>query len=404
MVRALAAVLALVVASCGSSPPAEQGEVVVSLRVRDDLCPVGGCGGGEEGPEGPPLCDVEGPDGLAVTGLAAGMSHMCVTLSDGHVRCWGANNNATLGNGAHGRSATPAIARNIEGALAVRAGRMHSCALVNGGEVWCWGGNDWGALGTGDRSSPSPAEPVRVGRLRDADGFAVGRDHSCAQTNRGRVFCWGRNHVGQLGDGSRELRTHPTEIPGVRAMNVAAGGDSTCAVERDGSIVCWGAITGSERPTRIDGLSMPATSVAVGDSAACALQTDGVVRCWGDGTHGTLGPGAPGASDVAVIVEGLPPTRVLTMGATYACIVDGQGLVWCWGSTEVFDAENANPRQRAGMGPATDVAVNARAACATLARGGTCCWGSNVDGLLGTQWHPFANPGPEAEWPVPLEW
>jgi len=400
-------VFALCAASCGGAPPpsSDQGEVVVSLRVRDDLCPVGGCEGAEvEGPAEPPMCDVEGPEGLLVTGIAAGMGHMCVTLSDGHVRCWGANNNYTLGNGERGRRATPAIVRDVEAAVAVRAGRMHSCALVDSGAVWCWGSNDWGALGTGDRRSPSPPQPVRVGHLRGAEGVAVGRDHSCARARGGRVLCWGRNHLGQLGDGSRELRTSPTAVAGLSATDIAAGGDSTCAVDADGGVACWGAIAGSERPTRVDGLTMPAVRVAVGDTAACAQQVDGVVRCWGDGTHGTLGPGAPGASDVAVAVEGLPPARALTMGATYACIVDASGLVWCWGSTESFDTESSNPRQRAGLGPATDVAVNGRAACAALARGGTCCWGSNVDGLLGTGWHPFANPGPIAEWPVPLDW
>lgn len=398
--------LALVVASCGGSPPpAEpQGEVVVRLRVRDDLCPAGGCEGAEEPPAEPPLCDVAGPDGLEVTSIAAGMSHMCVSLTDGHVRCWGANHNASLGNGAQGRSATPTIARNVEGARSVEAGRMHACALAADGRVWCWGGNDWGALGRGNRSVPSPNEPGPVAGLRRAEEVAVGRDHTCARAGRGLVSCWGRNHVGQLGDGSREIRTRPAAVLGLRASTIAAGGDSTCAVKSDGGVACWGELTGSERPTAIDGLTAPAVRVALGDNTACAQQSDGAVLCWGNGSHGTLGPGAPASSDTALRVEGLPPARTLSMGAGYACIVDVQGLAWCWGSTETFNADDANPRQRAGLGLATDIAVNARAACATLAAGGTCCWGSNIDGLLGTQWHPFANPATPAEWPVPLAW
>ncbi|HJL18800.1 MAG TPA: hypothetical protein RMH99_24270 [Sandaracinaceae bacterium LLY-WYZ-13_1] len=400
---AAAAGLALALAACGSAPPPSGSEVVVRVRVRDDLCPPGGCGAPEP-PAPPPVCAADGPQGLRALDLAAGMAHACAVLSDGHVRCWGANYESSLGNGRHGASATPVTVRRVEGAQEVSAGRYHACARVEGGRVWCWGRNDWAALGTGDRRTPSPWLPVEVGRLRRVEQVAAGRDHTCARLRGGAVRCWGRNHRGQLGDGTTSLRARPSRVRGLRASHLAAGGDSSCAVRTDGGVACWGRVTGTERPVSIRGLPSPAVHVAVGDGAACTRLVDGRVWCWGDGTHGTLGPAERSASESAVRVEGLPPARALTMGAHRGCIVSAQGRVWCWGGGATFDRASARPRQRDLLSSASEVAVSRAATCARLDAGGVCCWGSNRDGLLGVLAEPFRSGEARGELPVPLAW
>lgn len=48
---------------------------------------------------------------------------------------------------------------------------------------------------------------VRVSGLLDVVGIAAGEFHSCAVTSDGKVYCWGSDWYGQLGDGQVELKS-----------------------------------------------------------------------------------------------------------------------------------------------------------------------------------------------------
>lgn len=403
MVRAALLLSALAAVGCASAPAPPDDEVVVRVRVRDDLCPPGGCGPAQP-PEPEPFCDAEGPEGLAVLDVDLGYGHGCAALSDGHVRCWGKNFGRQLGIDSGTRSATPVTVRDVEGAVSVGTGRAHGCAVLRDGRAVCWGANAWGQRGSGRRHGGNGRE--EVARLRRVRQIALGWDHTCARTERGQVFCWGRNQSGQVGHGARELRIAPTRVRGVRASDLAAGFDSSCAVTVEGAVTCWGGITASARPQLVPGLPGPAVSVAVGQGSACARMVDGAVYCWGDGTHGVLGTRVQSASDRAVLIEGLPAVQSLELYGTRACAVDDRGQLWCWGSTEAFERDAGDPVMRGGLGPVAQVGLStdAEVACARMARGGLCCWGSNLSGLVGTAARPFSSPPVIVDDPVPLEW
>ncbi len=394
--------IAGMLASCSTRArviPSTQDEVVMRVRVRAVEAP----------PEPPPeetvdlTCRGGGPDGLAVTSLGIGYGHACIALSDGTARCWGAGNEGTLGSGSRGRSATPMRVEGIAGIRAVGAGRMHSCALDERGRVFCWGGAGYRQVGF-PLSGTSTDTPGEVQGLRDVAQLSVGSDHNCAVTTRGQVFCWGRNHNGQVGDGSRDRHERPVAVPRLRATQVAAGFASSCAVTSQATVACWGAIADGPRPSVVAGLPEAAVDVAVGQGFACARLVDGSVHCWGDGTHGQLGPANRSYADAPVHVEGLPPVNQLTAWGLHACATDAQGGVWCWGSDEPNDPDGSNPTIRGMMAPAQAAAIGTRAACARLVEGGLCCWGSNIDGLLGAARAPFSNPPFVSEVPVPMAW
>lgn len=387
--------------ACASAPPPDD-ELVVRLRVRDDLAPVG-VQVGVAAPEPEPLCDPEGPDGLAVLDVAAGYSHGCAVLSDGRVRCWGQNWAGQLGDGTRTNNGTPTPVRDVDGAVTVGAGRAHSCALLRDGRVRCWGQNDHGQLGVGTRRSGVGPTAVDA-RLTGVAQLGVGWDHSCAVTTRGQVHCWGKNNLGQLGDGSRQPRDAPTLVRDLRATYVGAGVDSTCAVSTDGRVACWGALAVAERPRFVDGLPAPAVTVEVGQATACARLADGSVHCWGDGAHGLLGPRQRGASERPVLVEGLPPALTLAVNATRACITDSEHQLFCWGAQAPGIPEAGSPRLVSRMGAAEQPAVASEATCARVQRGGLCCFGDNGGGMLGALLRPFTRPSNHSELPVPMAW
>src|SRR5690554_675797 len=99
----------------------------------------------------------------------------------------------------------------FDGVVDVAAGLAHSCAVTGAGAVYCWGSNEYGQLGDG--SSMDRVTPVQVTGLDSGmQAVSVGRDHSCALSQGGAVWCWGRNSFGQLGDGTTVQRFSPVPV------------------------------------------------------------------------------------------------------------------------------------------------------------------------------------------------
>ena len=89
----------------------------------------------------------------------------------------------------------------LTGATALGANNQHTCAVLNG-DVWCcWGDNFLGQLGigTGDGRIHPVKDPVKAKATFKAVQVGTGRDSTCALDDHGKVWCWGVNHHGELG-------------------------------------------------------------------------------------------------------------------------------------------------------------------------------------------------------------
>lgn len=142
------------------------------------------------------------------TALTAGARHTCV-LAPAH--CWGRGTEGQIGDGEARTVPFPVRVVTDRSFTLLKGGARHTCGVAEDGEALCWGSGAAGALGIGDtpdlRSVPTP-----VAGDRSWDRLAAGGGHTCGIDERGDLWCWGRNAVGQLGDGSREDRTVPTSV------------------------------------------------------------------------------------------------------------------------------------------------------------------------------------------------
>lgn len=248
-------------------------------------------------------------DATEVFHVAAAFFHTCAD-SGSELRCWGQNawgqTGAFDGNGSHvAITPTPTVVGGLMGSLrAVAAGAYHNCAVFNEGSVQCWGSDEYGQLGDGplpeDEGTVRPPQVAALPPVRQVAGCG---HHSCAVTQAGMVYCWGRNEAGQLGDGTLEDRPSPIRVAGIeQVIAVAAGYQHTCALAQDGAVSCWGGNesgqlgdgTNTNHPTPLRLRDLPAMSLIEAHGAVfhtCAKAHSGSVWCWGNNEAGQLGDG-----------------------------------------------------------------------------------------------------------------
>ncbi|MFC0036747.1 RCC1 domain-containing protein [Actinomadura rayongensis] len=242
--------------------------------------------------------------------------------ANGQVVTWGDGADGQRGIGRRPAPRTPTTVLGTSGkhplddVAAVSADGRTELALRTNGQVVAWGSNAYGTVGDGTRTSRPLPVPVRgphgAARLTGVTRIAMGGKHGLALLREGRVVAWGRNDLGQLGDGTRRDRRTPVVVAGVHGNGrlvgvtaVSAADEHNYALLRDGTVVAWGANTagqlgdGSWRPHTVPvpvvaahgPLLRGVEQIDAGDAYGVAVLTDGAPLTWGAGGRGQLAAG-----------------------------------------------------------------------------------------------------------------
>ena len=155
---------------------------------------------------------------LIAIAVAGGEQHSMALDGKGRVYTWGDNTYGQLGQGAFGGNSTKAlsIAKLPSDIIAIAAGGYHCFALEKTGRLWAWGRNDFGQIGN-NAPGTHIASPVPVLNLKENQdlllnvvAIAAGEQHSLAVLRDGTVRAWGENNYGQLGStGGFDNAAHP---------------------------------------------------------------------------------------------------------------------------------------------------------------------------------------------------
>ena len=241
---------------------------------------------------------------------------------------------------------------------AIAAGVHHTCLNNGDGKVWCWGSNLHGQLGNGVTGQNAySASPVEVSGITDAVAIDAGWEHSSAVHASGGISCWGDDTHGELGDGEKvEYMTTPVRVSGI-----------TDAVD-----------------------------VATGHWHTCALHATGAVSCWGSNHDGQLGNGEMGDHDadsaVPMPVRGIADAIAIDAGGEHSCAVHTSGEVSCWGDNWKGEIGNGRrganhdspiPVKALGFIDAIAVSTGTQHTCALHSTGKISCWGDNEFGQIG---------------------
>jgi alpha-tubulin suppressor-like RCC1 family protein len=350
-------------------------------------------------------------------------------MSDGTLRAWGHNAFGQLGDGTTiSRSQPVAVDATAlppgVAVTAIAAGRFHSVALLSNGTLLAWGQNFFGQLGDGtttDRPMPDFVlqNPPAQGLLSGVMAVAAGAFHTVALLADGSLRAWGRNHAGQLGNGSAAASS-PSPVspslanvpPGTAIVALASGGDHSLILLDDGGVLSWGlndfgqlgTAGGANANVPVPVAAIPAsatvTAVAAGHSHSVARLSDGTLLAWGRNDSGQLGNGSfsPASGAVPVFLDPGSGTLLggvtsIAAGGSHTLAQLADGTVRSWGSNLYGELGDATTTDRSvptvvaeipsGGSPAIGLAAGARHSLALVGDGRVLAWGRNEFGQLG---------------------
>lgn len=440
----------------------------------DDLCnedcTLKTCGNGNPDDDGeacdPDPGDPDEPHCLecqwrpGATAVAAGTHHTCALFHDGGVKCWGLNNKGQLGypdipasdSLFEPREDKIDFGPNAPRVIQLAAGQGHTCALFADETVRCWGNRSNGAIGPVtpqyDPAAVPPLTDIPLATISSSDDHVCGiASQNAAPERRGRVYCWGRNHEGQLGLGNKTQTNvgpnykdpfeseDPTGLGSV--VDVVAGHAHTCAIRMDNTVTCWGTdergepagILGFGPPTVDDAanpcfdagpLKTPAEagcSVNLGGGTLlgigrgrymnCAATNEGgpKLRCWGSNERSVLGVPfedtthihSPHEWEGLPLPNGTVQIKGFTLGAPHdfmAAVVEIEKVdqLWCWGKNKFYECGNGVANDITAKNaflvplpeqPIVSVASGFAHTCVVLQDGALYCWGKGDHGKLG---------------------
>lgn len=165
-------------------------------------------------------------------GDAGGNGSGCALTATGEAWCWGYNGQGSYGTGGFESSIVPARAFPDYAFAQVAAGTAHNCGRTQAGEVRCAGSHGgYGSLGDGSADDYS-ATPRRASLGQPATQLESDNRGSCAVLADGTVRCWGAFVI---------AATQPWAVPAVtRAVRLAMGNGTGYALTANGRIWAWG--------------------------------------------------------------------------------------------------------------------------------------------------------------------
>jgi alpha-tubulin suppressor-like RCC1 family protein len=194
-----------------------------------------------------------GPLLTGVQAIAPGAWHALALREDGTLWAWGRNDHSQLGNGlpkgTHGEVPVQITGFNKK-VKAIAAGTWHGIALLEDDRVWAWGHNGQGQLGNNTKTDSS--NPVRVlnqnnEALEGVQKISAGERYNLALLKDGSVWVWGQGNWGQLGNGQatdRALAGPVIDREGKRiggVKDISAGPYHALALLKDeGKVLAWG--------------------------------------------------------------------------------------------------------------------------------------------------------------------
>ena len=270
----------------------------------------------------------------------------CFVDNDGKVYTWGENDYGQLGNGTTTNSSMPICISDTENSVLkgkniknISTNRYTVCAIDDNGKVYTWGENVYGQLGNGTTTNSSM--PICISdtensvlKGKNIKNISANGNTVCALDDNGKVYTWGENDYGQLGNGKTTNSSMPicisdTEnsvLKGKNIKNISANGYTVCAIDDNGKVYTWGKnnygqlgngkTTNSSMPICISDVQNNAlnnatiTKIITRSIDIYAIDDNGKLYAWGGNDYRQLGNGTTTSSNVPICMNDVTGSKL----------------------------------------------------------------------------------------------
>ena len=208
-------------------------------------------------------------------------------------------------------------------------------------KLYSWGYNNFGQLGQNDKVNRS--SPVQIGALSTWLNISTGYYSSIATKTDGTLWSWGSNSFGQLGQNNTVYKSSPVQVGALTTwLNISVGTYSCLATKTDGTLWSWGSNNAGQlgqndkvyrsSPVQIGALTTW-SKISVGYSSCLATKTDGTLWSWGLNNNGQLGQNiAYSVNKSSPVQVGALTTWLNISSGLYTCLATKtDGTLWAWG-------------------------------------------------------------------------
>ncbi len=326
--------------------------------------------------------------------LCAGVRTSFAIKTDGTLWGWGNADDGRLGDGTTVTKSSPVQIGAGTNWAEISNIDNHTLAVKTDGTLWAWGIDYDGKLGINVAFS-SRSSPVQVGTLTNWSKVSASYEYSVALKTDGTIWAWGKNNVGQLGNGTNITYSSPIQIgTDTTWIKIETSSSSTTALKSDGSIWAFGengegqlGFTPPNSPVQIGALTNW-SKVSTGDACTAAVKTDGTLWAWGSNGNGELGDGTTATKSSPVQIGALTNWSDVSVKNSHTIAVKTDGTLWAWGnngSGQLGDGTTvykSSPIQVGALTTWSKVTAGYDHSVATKTDGTVWAWGRNNDGEL----------------------
>lgn len=223
----------------------------------------------------------------------------------------------------------------------VSGGSSHSLGVKEDGTLWAWGRNNLGQLGNGTLTNQ--LIPIQIGTDNNWKIVSAGDWHSMAIKTDGTLWGWGNNAFYQLGDGTNIIKYFPTQIGTSNDWKfVDTGAKYTIALKTNGTLWVCGSNSqyvlgnGNVAPYQMIigqlGSYSDWQSVSAASGHVKAIKNNGTLWSWGEGNSlGISGNGNPNGSTIPIQIGNETSWKSISAGWGFTAAIKLDGTLWTWG-------------------------------------------------------------------------
>lgn len=281
--------------------------------------------------------------------IVCGDEHTAVVTGNGKLYTFGSNNWGQLGLKSGNTITKPTCVKALksEKVKLAACGRNHTLVYTDRGSVYAAGGNSEGQLGLGHTEEATGFQEITFFTNQyKIKQLSAGSNTSAALTVDGKLFMWGDNSEGQIGQAHESNASAPRQVDVKKPISwVSCGYYHSALVTKDGELYTFGEpengklglsskqLTNNKVPQVVPGISGKVIMVACGGGHTVAL-TENDVCTFGLGQYGQLGHGTfIFETSEPKTVDALKKHKVCSIacGENHTAIVTDRGLLYTFG-------------------------------------------------------------------------